>query len=228
MSRETRSESGNRSPPVIEAEIPAGDFALERTFEAVPGVSFRCEPVVANGGQTGDPFVWTYGADRDVLDRAFADDPSVEEASVLAGDDSLLYSVGWGEQAYLVFQVLTNSHATVLRAAGVDGTWTFRLLYPDRDALSRTHDFCDRHGIEFDIRSIREMDGEYAGRYGLTTDQYEALTAARERGYFRVPRGIELHGLAEDLDISHQALSERLRRARDALVRGALLSEPPE
>ncbi|MGM0590036.1 MAG: helix-turn-helix domain-containing protein [Halobacteriota archaeon] len=89
--------------------------------------------------------------------------------------------------------------------------------------LSSTHDFCEDHGLAFDIESIRELDGEPAGRYGLTSDQYDALVTAFERGFFQVPREVTLEDLAGELDISHQALSERLRRGTDALVEDTLV-----
>lgn len=229
MSGDDTAGSADRTPSVVETELPAADFALAETFETVPGVSFRCEPVVTSGDGTAAPLVWAYGADREAVDRALAADPSVDDAAVVAAAaEDLLYRVDWGERPRLVFEMLTTPQGTVLHGTGVDGTWTFRLLYPDRKALSRVNRFCDDREIDLDIRSIREMEGRRAGRFGLTAEQYEALRAARERGYFAVPREVELEDLADALDISHQALSERLRRARDTLVRGAVLSDPPE
>ncbi|MFC7157751.1 helix-turn-helix domain-containing protein [Halomarina halobia] len=80
--------------------------------------------------------------------------------------------------------------------------------------------------MSFDIDAIRELDGEPVGRYGLTEEQYEALTEAAKQGYFEVPRDIQLGKLADELSISHQALSERIRRAMLALVGDTLLIGP--
>lgn len=218
-----------RSPPVVEAELPAEEFALAETFAANPDVRVRCEPVVATGERAVFPLVWVYGADLAALHRVLRTDPSVESASAVTTlDGAALFEVTWTERVSLVSKMLTASSAAVLDCRGADGTWTLRLFYPDRDALSRAHRFCDDRGLSLDIRSIREMDGERVGRFGLTADQYEALTTARERGYLGVPREAELHELAEELGISHQALSERLRRARDTLVRRTLLADSPE
>jgi predicted DNA binding protein len=85
-----------------------------------------------------------------------------------------------------------------------------------------THDFCDEHGLNFEVSSIRELDSEPAGRYGLTTQQYEVLATAASQGYFEVPRAVTLEELAEEFDVSHQAVSERLRRAVNALVEDTL------
>jgi len=50
------------------------------------------------------------------------------------------------------------------------------------------------------------------------------------RGLYTVPREVELVDIAADLGISHQALSERLRRGIDALIQDTLMvdDEPAE
>ncbi|MFB9808291.1 helix-turn-helix domain-containing protein [Haladaptatus pallidirubidus] len=47
--------------------------------------------------------------------------------------------------------------------------------------------------------------------------------AALESGYYDIPRGISGEELSDDLGISHQALSERLRRAYKNLISNALV-----
>lgn len=96
-------------------------------------------------------------------------------------------------------------------------------MYPDRNELSDTHEFCRSHGLSFDVRSIRDLDGEPVGRYGLTAEQFEALTAAAEGGLFEVSRETTIGDLADELSVSHQALSERIRRGTGALVEDTLL-----
>jgi len=78
--------------------------------------------------------------------------------------------------------------------------------------------------------SVCEMNDQPAGRYGLTDAQFEALATAWERGFYTVPREVELVDIAADLGISHQALSERLRRGIDALIQDTLMvdDEPAE
>ena len=62
------------------------------------------------------------------------------------------------------------------------------------------------------------MDGVRGERSPLTKTQYETVVTAYELGYFDVPRKVTLKELAAELDVSHQALSERLRRSHAALV----------
>lgn len=57
---------------------------------------------------------------------------------------------------------------------------------------------------------------------GLTPVQRETLTMALERGYFAIPRETNLVELAEELDISDQAVNERVRRGTAKLVASSL------
>ncbi len=91
------------------------------------------------------------------------------------------------------------------------------------DEFALDHPIDSVPGFSFDVESIREMKGELAGRFGLTTEQFEALTTAAEQGLFEVPREVTLEEPAEQQGVSHQALSERIRRATDTLVEDALM-----
>jgi hypothetical protein len=62
------------------------------------------------------------------------------------------------------------------------------------------------------------MEGEPAGRFGLTDSQHRVLELASRRGYFEVPRDVTLKELADEVGVSHQALSEQIRRGTGALV----------
>lgn len=209
---------------VVRAEVPSEEFALHETFEAAPDVSFECERIIQSGGRIVMPLVWSYGADRETIDRALADDPTVDDASlVTAAGDDLLYRMEWIQRVQFVLQMLTTSRATVLDSYGNGDTWTLRMLYPDRESLAETKEFCDDRGFGFEMQSVQELDGEPGGRFGLTPRQYEALAVAHDAGYFEVPRQTSLGELADRLDITHQALSERLRRAHRSLVRETVL-----
>jgi predicted DNA binding protein len=61
-------------------------------------------------------------------------------------------------------------------------------------------------------------------RRGLAEARRSALVAAFEAGYFTDPRETSLSDLAEQQDSSHQALSERLRRATGNLVESTLIT----
>ncbi|WP_049999289.1 helix-turn-helix domain-containing protein [Halococcus sediminicola] len=209
---------------IVRGTIPAEEFALYDASSSLENVEYEVERVVESAEGVVMPLVWIRGSDTEAITDAFATDSSVRDLSLLAEfDDELLYRMEWTEDVAVVIQMLTNSEATIMDAYGKDGWWTLRVLYPIREAVSKTVEFCREEGLTFDIEMIREMEGEPAGRYGLTDNQYEALRVASELGYFKVPREIDMNELAEELDISHQALSERLRRAYDTLVEDAVL-----
>nr|WP_222863711.1 helix-turn-helix domain-containing protein [Natronococcus pandeyae] len=48
------------------------------------------------------------------------------------------------------------------------------------------------------------------------------MACAVRHGYFEIPRRISLEELAAELGVTHQALSERLRRASDTLAAAEL------
>lgn len=202
--------------------IPAEEFALWETLEAVPEASFECERIVESG-ESVMPLLWARAPDGEELERALHADPSARDVSLLSEfDDESLYRMAWVDHIQLITHMLTNSHATILSAVTDDSRWVVRILFPDHDSLATTNEFCRDHGLTFDLLSIVRMEGEPSARYGLTPAQYTAIVTAHERGYFDVPRGCSLKEIAAEAGISHQAFSERLRRGLEALIQETL------
>ena len=204
---------------IIEGEIPAEELALDHLLSTLPGVEVECERVVRSGDDVAMPLLRIRYADRDEVERLLDDDPSVRSATpVSESGTDMLYRIDWIEQVELLLGMLMSAEAIVLDAYGRKGQWDLRLLYPERESFSETHRFCEEHGLSFDVVSIRELTGRPEGRSGLTEGQHRALALAMRRGYYEVPRETSLKELADELDVSHQALSERLRRATGSLV----------
>lgn len=61
--------------------------------------------------------------------------------------------------------------------------------------------------------------------YGLTEPQRETLTRAVQGGYYSIPRRMSTKDLAEELGISDQTVTERLRRAIVTIVENTLMAE---
>ena len=212
---------------IVKGSLPADEFALRESLSALPDVEFEVEQIVESGDDAVMPLLWVREADPEAIGEAFEADPSVRDPSLLVNiGGEQLYRMEWVGQVDMVLQMLTNSQATVTDAYGVDETWYLRVLYPNRDSLSATIDYCTDNGLTFDVQTIRELEGEPAGRYGLSEGQYEALTEAAKRGFYEVPRDITLNELADELDTSHQALSERVRCGTLALIEDTLLIGP--
>lgn len=209
---------------IAEFSIPPEDFALERTLERVPGAEFEIERVAAHGKGRLTPFVWVHADEFGGFEAALAEDPTVEDAECLSAfDGERFYRMDWVESIHLLVHALLDAESTILSASGTDERWLLRMLFPDREALSSTHDYCRSAAIDFDVGSIYELAGERRDRYGLTRGQYDTLLAGIDRGYYDVPRKITLGEFAESLDVSHQALSERLRRGHKNLIESTLV-----
>lgn len=209
---------------VAEIELDAAEFALQETLTALDDVEFEVERVVAHDQDHVMPYVWISGADRDAIETALQDDPSVEDVELLSEQDTRwLYQMSWVGHIRSLVQILVEEESTILTAFGKDSRWDLRILFPDRDALSRTYEFCQDAGLEINLRRIYDHDNARAGQYDLTEKQEEALMAAYEHGFFDIPRDITLEALADELDVSHQALSERLRRGYHNMVEEGLV-----
>lgn len=213
---------------LIHADIPAEEFALAETLQTLPEVSVECERIVAGPNETVMPLIWVRETTQSAFEDAIANDPTVTDDRLLAGEEGTwLYEMRWTANVQLVLDILTNATALVLDAVGTVDGWHLRVLFPDRDALTSTNEFCDIHNLTFEITTVRTLDPEPSHhlnpRIGLTDAQYETLTYAYKQGYFEVPRRATLSDLASGIEISHQALSERLRRGHKALIEDILL-----
>ncbi|WP_264780837.1 helix-turn-helix domain-containing protein [Haladaptatus sp. T7] len=56
----------------------------------------------------------------------------------------------------------------------------------------------------------------------LTEQEHETLRSAMERGDYEISRWVTTTGLDEELGVSHQAVSEQLRRGHRCLVEHGL------
>ena len=210
---------------LVRATVACDDIALEDTFEAVPDARFNCGSVAGSGGGPV-PLLWARATDQDRLAAAMRADPTTEVVTRLTDrGDECLYRISWSPTVEFVVGLLTAGDGTMLDASADRDGWRVRMLYPTRDALVETTSYCERHDVAVDVRSIERMDGESTGEYGLTETQYRALKLACERGYFEIPRETQLGEVAETLGISHQALSERVRRGTEKLISHSLLCD---
>ena len=210
---------------VVELSIDPEDFDLGRVTAVTGDMHIELERVVPTGGDVM-PFFWARGSDFETFERTVRDDRLVEELSAVARvGDRILYHVHWGDTVSSLTTILTNSEATILEAYG-NSPWTFRLRFNDHAGLTEFHNLCRDEGIDFHVERIYTLTEEEAGVYtfDITPQQQEALVAAVEGGYFEVPRRTTLREIADGLEISPQAASERIRRGADTVLRKILLS----
>jgi predicted DNA binding protein len=206
--------------------LPAAEFALADLFERVPDARVECDSAVANPADQALLAVQTDERER-AIDTAVRSDPSVAAADCFGERaDGWTYRVKWEGRPRRLIQRLIAADVTLLSMRGWNGEWKLRLLAPDREGISQAYEIMTDLGCGADCRSITTLDGEGGGspRSELTDEQRESLVEAFEAGYYNIPRDVTAEDVADNLDISHQALSERLRRGYCQLVKTELVA----
>ncbi|WP_254769454.1 helix-turn-helix domain-containing protein [Salinilacihabitans rarus] len=205
---------------LVELELPADRLCLSGTFERVPSFEFQVAGMI--GGSP--PLVWTSGPDRRTVEEALEADPTVDVIASLANadDERWLFRLEFERRVKVFERIVAEHDGAILEASGRRGTWSTKLLFHDREALSEAHELFGNYEFDATVRRVSEMSDSSGGGTPLTETQYETIAKAHELGYFDVPRQVTLQELAAELDVSHQALSERLRRSHAALVSAEL------
>lgn len=210
---------------VVDATIPSDQFVLEETIERVPDVEFEFVRFAIHGSSHTSPFLWGSTSHLGRLDAALQTDPSTERVNRLSRSDGRgLYSITWTERAARLIDGFAEIEGSVLDVRRTSNQWTLRFLFPDRATASDTFQtWCD-DGINPRLSRISNLSCRGDSATGLSATQHSAIAKAFRTDYYSVPRGTTLEELATDFDVSHQALSERLRRGHSHLVE-QMLSE---
>lgn len=210
---------GSDVSTIVEATVEVDQFALEDTFERLPEAEFEIMRLIA-GGKADTAFVWATADDFDRLASALAEDDTTEAVHLVADlEGACLYRLEWASPIRIVFSFFLESDGSILRAYGTNSGWELSFLFPEHRAASTTHEICKDYGIDMTIKSISQLSNVHQRNQDVLTEkQREALLAAYEAGYYAVPREISLQELAELEGVSHQSLSERIRRGHKALI----------
>lgn len=209
---------------IAEFTVSSDRVILGRGTDLPAEVDIEAERVVPATGEVL-PYIWVRGADFAEFERVIDASPHVESLTALDDlEDCVLYKVAWDEQVESFLSGMVEMNATILEAYR-RGHWLFRIRFERHDDLAAFHTYCKDRGISFTLERVYTPDENHFGRYdfGLSRSQQEALLAATERGYFEVPRKSTLSDVADALDITQQAASERIRRGTNKVLQKALL-----
>lgn len=213
---------------VVELTIPTEQFALSDTFETVPDATAETVPVAAHGAEGSMPFLSVVSSEAGRLTDAIQSDETTEDVVALSGRNARqLYQISWRAPVRIILSVLLQSRGSLLSARGTADRWSLQILFPNRDAISAICENWREHGLDPSIQRVVTVAGTFGfAELQLSQCQHDTLLTAYEMDYYDVPRGVTLEGVAEELQVSHQALSERLRRGHRNLIQTTLYESP--
>jgi predicted DNA binding protein len=222
---------------VVDCVVPAEDFELGRALRETGYARAELEGVVAAGPGAGAgagrvaPFLRVVDAESGAVEAALRRAEHVTGVGVLDEfNGRALFRVEWALEGSGFVRRLLDLDVAIVEAVGGADRWRFELRFHTDDALSAFQAYRRAGESNIDVQRVTDL-AEWETEHpvdamGLTPAQNEALLAAFNDGYFAVPRGTNLIALSEQLGISSQSLSERLRRGEGKLVAGTLVTAP--
>ncbi|MGQ4557185.1 helix-turn-helix domain-containing protein [Halobellus sp. GM3] len=208
------------------AEFDIDTQAMQSAFRHAPQIDASIIQQTACESGRLDVVVNVSRAAFDDFERGLDADGTIEDwVRFSDSDDCRRYRLTLTEQGreLVTYPCWSESGAVFLDGNRRRDSWRFRIQFPDEDSLQRYVAYCEDRTIDFSpIRLSRTDSSNATERFGLTPVQAQTLVTASERGFFSIPRECTLEELADEWDISHQALSERLRRGMSSLIESTL------
>lgn len=203
--------------------LPPGALALEHTAGSLSDIKVEAERIAAYSTEWVMPCLWVSHADFDTVDDAFNSDPSIKRVvESTRFDDAALYHVEWAEAVARRIDSYIDREGSILDARFENGEWHVEFRFASREQFDTFREQLSEHGHSFRLIGLSEPETPRQGNSSLTSTQRDILVTAAESGYFRVPREITMEDLAAEYDVSHQAISELLRRGIENLVLSTL------
>ncbi|MFC6955395.1 helix-turn-helix domain-containing protein [Halorubellus litoreus] len=213
---------------VSEVHLVGGDLVLSPTIRAAPEMTIRpdYQTVVEDGVKI--LFFTVTGDDYASFEDALLADDTIGEPTLVAEENThRVYRARVAPATKAVTPTTAKLDIWLVDAKSADGGWLVRLRIPNRDALLRFRDHCGDENIQFHVRRLSTHSAGDEPFVGLTETQLNTLQTAFDAGYFDIPRGVSQTELAEMLDISTSALSQRLRNALGQLIEGTVADDDP-
>ncbi|WP_089869148.1 helix-turn-helix domain-containing protein [Halogranum rubrum] len=212
---------------LAEVTIPSESFELGEILHDHQKLRIELTPFVPTGNGL-IPYFWVEAADQDEFAAAVRRDERVAALTVVdEGADKRLYHIEWADSMSTngFLEAIRTNDVIVESGVGTSDTWRFTLRAATHDALASFQQFCTDNGIELAVHRVYSpATGEY-DTDGLTVSQRDALRVASRLGYFQTPSRATLEEVGEELGISSQAASRRIRRAVETLVDNTVILE---
>jgi predicted DNA binding protein len=209
---------------IAEFTVPSDDFALHHALTSTPEMIVEIERVVATMEDKIMPYFWVSSLEQSEFEDAFHEDESVKNITAIDKiDNGKLYRAEWTENVETIVYAYVEIGATILQAIARDEIWELRMRFDDHGKLSDFQEYCEENDISFELNELKEQEQPMASaQYDLTTKQRETLVTALEAGYYEVPQEVTMSELAEEMDISQQALSKRFHTGHRNLITSTL------
>ncbi|WP_266074882.1 helix-turn-helix domain-containing protein [Haladaptatus caseinilyticus] len=209
---------------IINITVPPTDFPLGSIFETFSEVDIELERVIPTNHALV-PYFWVWGKDVDDIEDAFESNPAVHSIELVdTVKDGALFRTEWNLDVDGILKGITKTRLVLLSATGSEDHWEFEFRTQDHEGMTEFQDYCADHDIPITITRIYTVAEMQVGtQYRLTPPQESALVSAFDAGYFDKPREATLEEVSADLEITRQALSERLRRGHRNLIANTLI-----
>lgn len=212
---------------IVTIAIPSEAFTLGAALTDERVADVRLEQVIPLG-KSSIPYLWAADGDIEELEAALEAEADIDEFRIVdrvAGD--ALVRITWAETVDGFLEALGDTGGVILEGVGGTDRWRFQLRFDEHTDLREFYEQCTDKAVPLQILSLHNpgFEGTDAIISTLTDDQTATLQLAYRRGYFDVPRRTNLVQLADELDISDTAVSQRLRRGLSELLESAVAEE---
>ncbi|MFC4438531.1 MULTISPECIES: helix-turn-helix domain-containing protein [Natrialbaceae] len=211
---------------IASVSIPPEALALEHSASAVPEIEIEAERIAAHSTEWVMPCLWVAHPEFDAVKDAFQSDPSVETIiETVRFNDEAYYHVEWAEEVEQRINSYIDKEGSILEARLREGNWELDFRFTHREQFDAFREHLLDRSYSFELLGLYEPEQPHQGYRDLTPAQRDALVTAAEHGYFRIPRETTTAELADELDVTHQAVSELLRRGIENLIFSTLTAE---
>lgn len=209
---------------LVELSVESDSFGLGRVLRDGGDVHIDLARFVPTG-EALVPYFWLETTDEGAFEKSVRANDQVTSLTPLdSGSNRTLYRIEWTDKPDGFLSLVMEHDLLVEEGSGTADRWQFRLRGPDHENLASFQKSLRERGISVEIHRVWKPDESSDDSYRLTAKQREALELAFAEGYFEVPRNASLASLGEQLDVTPQSLSRRIRRGLHAVLKNTVMN----